>query len=125
MLGHGPEIGGLLGSCGRSACRSGALVRAAQILASRSGKRSLLDAAIGAGLIQADWLDSKSAAEVADSLADALEELRRLKRNLDRRTGRDQGSRAPSPLACSIWIDVAAETCHTWAALISGHLARP
>jgi hypothetical protein len=64
-----------------------------QILASRSRKHSLLDAAIGAGLIQADWLDSKSAAEVADSLADALEELRRLKRNLDRRTGRDQGRR--------------------------------
>jgi hypothetical protein len=27
MLGHGSEIGGLLGSWGRSACRSGALVR--------------------------------------------------------------------------------------------------
>jgi hypothetical protein len=46
----------------------------------RNLKRSLRNAAAGARLIQADGLDSKSAAEVAASLADALEELHRLKR---------------------------------------------
>jgi hypothetical protein len=34
-------------------------------------------------------LGSKSAAEVASSLADAVEELHRLQRSLDRRIGRD------------------------------------
>ena len=43
----------------------------------RNLKRSLRNAAAGARLIQTDGLDSKSAAEVADSLADALEELHR------------------------------------------------
>jgi hypothetical protein len=47
-------------------------------------------AAAGARLIQPDGFDSKSAAEVAVSLADALEELRRLKRSLDRRIRRNQ-----------------------------------
>jgi hypothetical protein len=35
-------------------------------------------------------LDSKSAADVATSLAEALEELHRLQRSLDRRVRRDQ-----------------------------------
>jgi hypothetical protein len=42
----------------------------------------------GARLIQIDGLDSKSAADVAASLADALEELHRLKRHVDRRIRR-------------------------------------
>jgi Homeodomain-like domain len=52
--------------------------------------RSLRNAAAGARLIQAEGLDSKSAADVAASLADALEELHRLQRSLDRRIRRDQ-----------------------------------
>jgi len=56
----------------------------------RNLKRSLRYAAAGARLIQVDGLDSKSAAEVTGSLADALEELHRLKRSLDRRIRRDQ-----------------------------------
>jgi hypothetical protein len=56
--------------------------------------RSLRNAASGARLIQADGLDSRSAADVAASLADALEELHRLQRRLDRRIKRDQGRRA-------------------------------
>jgi hypothetical protein len=44
----------------------------------RNLKRSLQNAAAGARLIQAAGLDSESAAEVAASLADALEELHRL-----------------------------------------------
>jgi hypothetical protein len=55
----------------------------------RNLRRSLRNAAAGARLIQIEGLDSKSAAEVAASLADALEELHRLKRSLDRRTRRD------------------------------------
>ena len=86
----------------------------------RNLKRSLRNAAAGARLIQAEGLDSKSAADVAASLADALEELHRLQRSLDRRIRRDQGRRAVSPLACSIWIDVATGACHTSAARISG-----
>ena len=46
----------------------------------RNLKRSLRNAAAGARLIQADGLDSKSAADVAAALADALEELHRLER---------------------------------------------
>ena len=61
----------------------------------RNLRRSLRNAAAGARLIQAEGLDSKSAAEVAASLADALEELHRLQRNLDRRARRDQGRHAP------------------------------
>ena len=52
-------------------------------------KRSLRNAAAGARLIQAEGLDSQSAADVAASLADALEELHRLQRRLDRRIRRD------------------------------------
>jgi hypothetical protein len=52
-------------------------------------RRSLRNAAAGARLIQADGLDSQSAADVAASLADALEELHRLQRRLDRRIRRD------------------------------------
>ena len=55
----------------------------------RNLRRSLRNAAAGARLIQVEGLDSKSAAEVTVSLADALEELDRLKRSLDRRTRRD------------------------------------
>jgi predicted DNA-binding transcriptional regulator AlpA len=59
--------------------------------AARNLKRSLRYAAAGARLIQAEGLDSTSAADVAASLADALEELHRLKRSLDRRIRRDEG----------------------------------
>jgi hypothetical protein len=44
----------------------------------RNLRRSLRNATVGARLIQVEGLDSKSAAEVAASLADALEELHRL-----------------------------------------------
>ena len=54
----------------------------------RNLRRSLRNAAAGARLIQAEGLDSKSAADVAASLADALEELHRLQRSLDRRIRR-------------------------------------
>jgi hypothetical protein len=56
-------------------------------------RRSLRNAAAGARLIQAEGLDSKSAADVSASLADALEELHRLKRSLDRRVRRDEERR--------------------------------
>ena len=56
----------------------------------RNLKRSLRHAAAGARLVHADGLDNKSACEVACSLADALEELNRLQRSLDRRIRRDQ-----------------------------------
>jgi hypothetical protein len=56
----------------------------------RNLKSTLRNAAAGARLIQIDGLDSKSAADVAASLADALEELHRLHRSLDRRIRRDQ-----------------------------------
>jgi predicted DNA-binding transcriptional regulator AlpA len=54
----------------------------------RNLKRSLQNAAAGARLIQAEGLDSKSATDLATSLADALDELHRLKRRLDRRIRR-------------------------------------
>jgi hypothetical protein len=57
----------------------------------RSLKRSLRNAAAGARLIQADGLHGRSAAELAASLADALEELHRLQRSVDRRVRRDEG----------------------------------
>ena len=57
--------------------------------AARNLRHALRNAAAGARLIQAEGLDSESAAEVAASLADALEELQRLRRSLDRRTRRD------------------------------------
>ena len=50
----------------------------------RTLKRSLQNAAAGARLIQAEGLDSKSAADVAATLAAALEDLHRLQRRLDR-----------------------------------------
>ena len=55
----------------------------------RNFRRSLRNAAAGARLIQAEGLDSKSAADVAASLADALEELHRLKRSIDRHARRE------------------------------------
>jgi predicted DNA-binding transcriptional regulator AlpA len=54
----------------------------------RNLKRSLQNAAAGARLIQAEGLDTKSAADVAASLAGTLEELHRLRRSLDRRIRR-------------------------------------
>jgi hypothetical protein len=63
-------------------------VSAHQPATARNLKRSLRNAAAGARLIQAEGLDSKSAADVSASLADALEELHRLKRRLDRRIKR-------------------------------------
>ena len=59
----------------------------------RNLKRSLRNVAAGARLIQVEGLDSESAADVAASLADALEELHRLQRSLDRRIRRDEGRR--------------------------------
>jgi hypothetical protein len=59
----------------------------------RNLKRSLRKVAAGARLIQAEGLDSKSAADIAACLADALEELHRLQRSLDRRIKRDQRGR--------------------------------
>jgi hypothetical protein len=59
----------------------------------RNLRRSLRNATAGARLIQVEGLDIKSAADVTASLADALEELRRLERRLDRRIRRHQGSR--------------------------------
>jgi hypothetical protein len=59
----------------------------------RNLKRSLRNAAAGARLIQAEGLDSKSAADIAASVADALEELHRLQRSLDRRIRCDKSGR--------------------------------
>jgi hypothetical protein len=56
----------------------------------RNLRRTLRSAAAGARLIQAEGLDSESAADVAASLADALEELHRPQRRLDRRIRRDR-----------------------------------
>jgi hypothetical protein len=56
----------------------------------RNIKRILRNAAAGARLIQVEGLDRKSAADVTDSLANALDELHRLRRSLDRRTRRDR-----------------------------------
>jgi hypothetical protein len=64
-----------------------------QAQTARNLKRSLRNAAAGARLIQDEGLDSKSAADIAASLADALDELNRLQRRLDRRIRRDQGRR--------------------------------
>jgi hypothetical protein len=55
----------------------------------RNLRRSLRNAAGGARLIQADGLDSKSAAELAARLADTLSELHRLEQRLIRRLNRD------------------------------------
>jgi hypothetical protein len=54
----------------------------------RNLKRSLRNAAAGARLIQADGLDSQPAADLAAQLDEALEELHRLQRSLDRRIRR-------------------------------------
>jgi hypothetical protein len=65
----------------------------------RNLRRTLRNAAADARLIQAEGLDSKSAADVAASLADALEELHRLQRSLDRRIRRNERrGKAPSGL---------------------------
>jgi hypothetical protein len=56
----------------------------------RNLKRILRNAAVGGRLIQTDGLDSESAAQLVASLANALEELHRLQRSLDRRIRRDQ-----------------------------------
>ena len=55
----------------------------------RNLRRSLRNASAGARLIQADGLDSTSAADLAASLDVALEELHRLRHGLDRRIRRD------------------------------------
>ena len=56
----------------------------------RNVRRSLKNAAVGARVIEAEGLDSKSAADIAASLADALTELHRLERRLNRRIRREQ-----------------------------------
>jgi hypothetical protein len=56
---------------------------------SRNLRRSLRT---GIRLIQAEELDTKSATEVPAILADALEELQRLQRSLDRRTSFNRGT---------------------------------
>jgi lambda repressor-like predicted transcriptional regulator len=63
----------------------------------RNLRRSLRNAAVGARLIQAEGLDSKSAADLTASLADALVELHRLERSLDRRIRREYGTRPCAP----------------------------
>ena len=75
----------------------------------RNLKRSLENAAAGARLIQAEGLDTRSAADIAASLADALEGLHRLQRRLDRRIRRDQGSLEGLP---GSWLDLVV----SWAA---------
>jgi hypothetical protein len=60
----------------------------------RNLRRSLRNAAGGARLVQADGLDSKSAAELAAGLADTLAELHRLERRLNRRLNRDAERRS-------------------------------
>jgi hypothetical protein len=57
----------------------------------RNLSRSLGNATASARLIQTEGLDSKSAADLAVSLSNALRELQRLKRRLDRRIRHDQG----------------------------------
>jgi hypothetical protein len=54
-------------------------------------RRSLGNAAVGARLIQAEGLDSKSTAEIAASLANGLDERHRIERRLNRRIRHDQG----------------------------------
>jgi hypothetical protein len=66
----------------------------------RNLRRSLRNATAGTRLIQAEALDSKSAADVAALLAYALEELHRLQRRLDRRIRRDR----TGPSGSSRWI---------------------
>jgi hypothetical protein len=60
----------------------------------RNLRRTLRNAAGGARLIQADGLDSESAAELAAGLADTLAELHRLERSLNRRVNRDAEHRS-------------------------------
>jgi hypothetical protein len=55
----------------------------------RNLRRALRNAAAGARLIQPEGLDSKSAADLAATLADALTKLSRLERRLNRRIRRD------------------------------------
>jgi hypothetical protein len=59
----------------------------------RNLRRTRRNAATGARLTQPEGLDSKSAGDVAACLADAIEELHRLQRSLDRRIRRDQARR--------------------------------
>jgi hypothetical protein len=54
----------------------------------RNLKRSLRNAATGARLIQTDGLDNQPAADLAAQLDEALEELHRLQRSLNRRIRR-------------------------------------
>jgi hypothetical protein len=54
----------------------------------RNLRRALRNAATGARLIDAEGLNGKSVAELAASLDEALEELHRLQRSLDRRIRR-------------------------------------
>ena len=84
----------------------------------RNLKRSLRNAAAGARLIQAEGLDRRSAADVAASLADALEELHRLQRRLDRRIRRDQGRRMG--LAPKTGNKPNCATAASWSILIDG-----
>ena len=55
----------------------------------RNLRRTLRNAATGARLIQEEGLNSKSAVDLAAYVADALEELERLQRRLDRRIRRE------------------------------------
>jgi hypothetical protein len=63
----------------------------------RNLRRSLGNAAGGARLIEADGLESKSAAELAADLADTLSELHRLERRLNRRLNCDNEHRQGIP----------------------------
>jgi predicted DNA-binding transcriptional regulator AlpA len=67
----------------------------------RNLRRTLRNAAVGARLIQAEALDSKLAANVATTLADALTELPRLERRLDRRIRHYQIQTAEPSTECA------------------------
>jgi hypothetical protein len=54
-------------------------------------RRSLRNVAAGARLVQTEGLDNKSAADLAASLARALEELHWLECRIDRRIRREAG----------------------------------
>jgi predicted DNA-binding transcriptional regulator AlpA len=61
-------------------------------------RRSLRNAAAGARLLQVEGLDIKSADDVAVALGDALKELHRLQRRLDRRVRRTENPRTGPPV---------------------------
>jgi hypothetical protein len=84
---NGPRLRGLAVAGSEAAGRKSSHNHAQT---ARNLGRTLRTAAAGARLIQAEGLDSKSPADLATSLADALTELHRLERRLNRRIRRDE-----------------------------------